>query len=63
MRSVEEYLSQAEEFDALAARIDTPMPLRLRYADLAESYRLLAKERERLINQGAVLPDTSPESN
>jgi hypothetical protein len=57
MRSVEEYLQQAAEFDALAARVDTPLPLRTRYADLAECYRQLAKERERLIAQGAVMPD------
>jgi hypothetical protein len=59
MRTVEEYLAKAEEFDAMASRADAPMPLRLRYADMAECYRLLAKERERLIAQGA-LEGTEP---
>ena len=63
MRSVADYLHKATEFDALAARVDIPVPLKNRYADLAESYRLLAKERERMIAQGAVLPDDPPQSN
>jgi hypothetical protein len=62
MRSVEEYFQQAAEFDALAARADTPVPLRTRYADLAECYRQLANERERLIARGAVRPDVVGET-
>ena len=56
-RNVAEYMAKAAEFDALAARADTPVPLRTRYADLAECYRLLAKERERLLASGALQSD------
>ena len=57
VRTVEEYIAKADEFDALASRVDTPVPLRLRYADMAACYRLLAKERQRLIHEG-VLPQS-----
>ena len=57
MRTVAEYMAKAAEFDALAARVENPVPLRNRYADLAECYRLLAKERERMLALGAVEPD------
>jgi hypothetical protein len=57
MRTVADYTAKAAEFDALAARADCPVPLRTRYADIADCYRLLAKERERMIEQGAIEPD------
>jgi hypothetical protein len=63
MRSVAEYLHKAAEFDVLAARVDVPVPVKNRYADLAESYRRLAKERERMIAQGVVLPDDPSQPN
>jgi hypothetical protein len=57
MRTVAEYMAKAVEFDALAARTDTPLPLRKRYTDMAECYRLLAQERERLVAQGVIPMD------
>ena len=41
---------------ALAALTSEPS-LKPRYADLAESYKRLAAERERLINQGIIPAD------
>ena len=57
MRTVTEYLEKAVEFEALARRVDVPVSLKNRYSDLAECYRLLAKERERLVTEG-VIPST-----
>ena len=54
MRSVKEYMAKAAEFDALAIGADAAPTLRKRYADVAESYRLMAKERERLIAEGLI---------
>jgi hypothetical protein len=59
MRTVVEYLDKAAEFDALARAAKLP-GLKKRYADLAECYRLLAKEREQLVAQGAIIPDPLP---
>lgn len=56
MRSVAEYLEQAAEFDELA-RSTCELALKKRYADVAESYRLLASVRRRLIETGAIKPD------
>ena len=56
MRSVAEYLQKAEEFDRLAAKTEI-RTLRNRYNDLAECYRLLANERQSLINLGQLQPD------
>jgi hypothetical protein len=44
---------KALEFEGLAANA-TEAALNKRYADLAECYRLLAAERERLIKEGAI---------
>ncbi|MBV8836647.1 MAG: hypothetical protein JO000_08920 [Alphaproteobacteria bacterium] len=55
MRTVAEYLSKAAEFDALADAADGA--LRKRYADLADGYRLLARERKRLAAEGVLRPD------
>ena len=52
MRSVTEYLQRAAEFEALAATTDAD-EVRKRYLDIAAGYRLLAKEREWLIETGA----------
>jgi hypothetical protein len=56
MRSVTEYTLKALEFDGLAAAT-TEAALKKRYADLAECYRLLATERQRLITDGTI-PDS-----
>ena len=58
MRDVAEYQTKAVEFDALASSA-TDEALKKRYADLAECYRLLASERQRLIDEGA-LPSKGP---
>jgi hypothetical protein len=53
VRGVAEYLEKAAEFDALAKEASEP-GLKKRYADVAECYRLLAGERQRLIKTGAI---------
>jgi serine acetyltransferase len=55
MRSVAEYLEKAAEFDELARSTSEPV-LKKRYADVAESYRLLAIVWQRLIETGALKP-------
>jgi hypothetical protein len=55
MRKVSEYLSRAAEFATLASNAANES-LQRRYLDLAECYRLLAAERERLIAQGEITP-------
>jgi len=57
VRTVAEYMAKAAAFDALAVRVENPVPLRNRYADLADCYRLLAKERERMLALAAVESD------
>ena len=56
MRTTNEYLAKAVEFEDLAARTKQA-GLKKRYGDLAECYRLLAAERQRLIAQGTVPSD------
>lgn len=51
MRSVKEYPTNAGYFETLAARA-TDAALKKRFADMAECYRLLAAERERLSAAG-----------
>jgi hypothetical protein len=53
VRSVAEYSEKAAEFDALAKEASDP-GLKKRYADVAECYRLLASERQRLIETGTI---------
>jgi hypothetical protein len=53
MRSVVESLARAAAFDELAKSTSEPS-LRKRYADLAECYRLLANERQRLVEEGTI---------
>ena len=53
MRSVREYLERAIEFDRLEADATEPA-LKKRYADIAECYRLLSRERQRLIEAGTL---------
>jgi hypothetical protein len=56
MRTTAEYLAKAVEFDDLANTAPRP-ELKQRYADLAACYRLLAKERERLVAEGVLSAD------
>jgi hypothetical protein len=56
MRSVAEYLETAAEFDELA-RLTSEPALKTRYAHLAECYRLLVSELQRLIETGALKPE------
>ena len=56
MRSVSEYLEKANKFDDLARSTSEP-ELKKRYADVAESYRLLATVSQRLIETGALKPE------
>jgi hypothetical protein len=56
MRSVAEYLARAAEFDELA-RSASEQALQKRYTDIAECYRLLARERQRLIETGEIKSD------
>ena len=56
MRSVTEYIAKADEFDELAKNAPDST-LRRRYADVAECYRLLAAERQRLIAEGTISSD------
>ena len=56
MRTVAEYLARAAEFDELA-RAASIEALQKRYTDVAECYRLLARERQRLIKSGSIESD------
>jgi hypothetical protein len=59
MRTVAEYMTKAAEFDDLAR--DAKLPgLKKRYLDLADCYRLLAKEREQLVAQGVIPMEPLP---
>jgi hypothetical protein len=56
MRSVAEYLARAAEFDELA-RAASEQALQRRYTDMAECYRLLAREQQRLVETGTIKSD------
>jgi hypothetical protein len=56
MRTVADYRAKAAEFAELASETITPA-LKKRYADMAECYRLLADERERLVKAGEMPSD------
>ena len=58
MRSCADYLAMATEFDELARSSSEPA-LKKRYADIAECYRLLARERQRLIEIGSIEPESA----
>jgi hypothetical protein len=53
MRSVSEYLKRTEEFEGLAAGAPDAASKK-RFADIADCYRLFARERKRLIETGAI---------
>lgn len=56
MRTVEQYLEKAVEFEAFAATSSNGC-MQKRFADIAACYRLLARDRERLIATGAIPPE------
>jgi len=53
MRTVEQDLEKAVEFEAFAATSSNEA-MQKRFSDIAACYRLLARERERLIETGAI---------
>lgn len=53
MRTVEQYLEKAVEFDTFAATSSNEA-MQKRFADIAACYRLLARDRERLVAAGAI---------
>ena len=53
MRSVAQYMEKAVEFDKLTKEVSEPV-LKKRYADIAECYRLLANDLQRLIATGDI---------
>jgi hypothetical protein len=57
MRSVLEYLEKAGEFDELAKSCGDPK-LHKQLAEIAESFRLIARERQRLIKAGLIEPES-----
>jgi hypothetical protein len=56
LRSVADYLARAAEFDDMAHATDISA-LQKRYSDIAECYRLLVRERQRLIDEGTIEPE------
>ena len=56
MHRLAEYLEKAAEFDELARSTSEPV-LKKRYADVTESYRLLAIVMKRLIEAGSLKPE------
>jgi hypothetical protein len=65
MRSVEQYLEKATEFEAFAATSSSEC-MQKRFTDIAACYRLLARDRERLVATGAIpqeLIGTGPSPN
>jgi hypothetical protein len=62
MRMVAVYLAKETEFDARAHRSDEPS-LRQRFMDMADSYRLLAQERRRHIEDKKLDGKVPPQSD
>lgn len=62
MRMVAVYLARAAELDALARRCDEAPPKK-RYMDIADSYRLLAEERRRHIDDKKTDGKVPPKSD
>lgn len=53
VRTVEEYVMKAAEFDRMAKDASDPS-FKKRFADMAETYRLLATERKRMLADGTL---------
>jgi hypothetical protein len=62
MRMVAVYLAKAAEFEALARRFDEA-PAKERYLDMADTYRLLADERRRHIDDKKMDRKVPPQSD
>jgi len=62
MKMVAVYLARAAELDALARRCDEA-PLKKRFMDIADSYRLLAEERRQDINDKNADRKAPPQSD
>jgi hypothetical protein len=62
MKMVAVYLARAAELDALARRCDEA-PLKKRFMDIADSYRLLAEERRRQIDDKKADRKAPPQSD
>jgi len=60
MRTVAEYVAKVAEFKARAERTSDPA-LKKRYADMADSYQIMAEERLRMIAADEK-PDNTPQS-
>jgi len=60
MRTVDDYLVKAAEFDDIADETKHP-ELKRRYRDLARSYKALAEARQRAINDGSAEPHILPQ--
>jgi hypothetical protein len=60
MRTVAEYVAKVAEFKARAERASDPA-LRKRYADMADSYQIMADERLRM-TAAEEKPDDPPQS-
>jgi hypothetical protein len=56
MRTVAEYIAKAIEFEERASTAADAV-LKNAYAELAQGYRILARDRERAIGEGAVKPN------
>jgi hypothetical protein len=57
MRTAAEYLEKAAQFDGLAKTCCDP-ELQRQLAEVAESFRLIARERQRLIKAGPIEPES-----
>ena len=60
MRTVSEYLAKVSEFRTAAANETDPV-LKKRFADLADSYQVMADERRRMLAAGEIEPDGPPQ--
>jgi len=55
MRTVADYIAKAVEFEE-RANAAADAVLKKAYAELAQGYRILARDRERAISEGALKP-------
>ncbi len=62
MRTVARYCRKAAEFDALASRA-VEAPLKQRFTDMADSFRLLTEERRRHIDDKKMDGEVPPQSD
>jgi hypothetical protein len=60
MRTIDDYLAKAADFDEIASETRHP-DLKQRFRDLAQSYRALAAARQRAIDDGSAEPHMLPQ--